>query len=244
MITVATSTQPAADASGAVVTRARDRVLGLSGIAFPAFLLAGVLVPHATLELDPTAVPDDPSVVTSFFEKNYELQQYQALMHSLAAVTLLVFFAALAEQVRRSDPNAQLPARLTLAAGAGMATIMLMAMALVAGSISQTGGVDGTTQHWIYNLGWWEHFKSLYLLPVALVPACLVLRRSRVLPAALAWPGLVLGVLAPVAMAGGLDASTEFLMFPVFLLLMVWVLTTGIVALTRGLALRPSRARA
>ncbi len=241
MNTMATATHVSAD-SGAVGTRTRDRVLGLSGIGFTALLLAGVLVPHASLELDPTVIPDDPSVITSFFEKHYALQQYQALMHSLAAVALLVFFAALAEQVRRSDPNAHLSARLTFVAGAGMTTIMLMAMALVAGSISQTGGVDGTTQAWIYNLGWWEHFKSLYLLPVALVPACLVLRRTRVLPAALAWSGLVLGVLAPVAMAAGLDASTEFLMFPVHLLLMVWVLATGIVALSRGLARRPTEA--
>lgn len=230
-----TSTRPSATGL-ARSTRLRDRTLGLSGIAFAALLLPVVLVPHASLDYEPTHPPRDGSVITSFFEKHYALEQYQALMHSLAAVALLVFFCALAGHVRGVDGPGSLVARLTSGAGTAMAAIMILTMGLVAGSISLTGGIDGITQGWVYAIGWWEHFKCLYLLPVALIPACRVLRRARVLPAGLAWPGQVLGVLGGVAMVGVLDASTEFLMFPVFILLVLWMLATGVVALTRGLA--------
>ena len=240
-MTATSQTHPAQDAPAQAtqrVSRARDRVLSLSGIGFAALLLPVLLIPHASLDADPARPPDDPAVVVAFFEEHYALQQYQALMHSLAAVVLLVFFSALAAQVRRAAPSARLSANLTVGGGAGIATIMLVTMALVAGSVSLTGGVGGDVQWWLYTLGWWEHFKALYLLPVALVPACLVLRRERVLPAALAWPGVALGVLAPLAMAGGLSASTEFVMFPLFMLLLLWVLVVGVVAGTRGLATR------
>jgi hypothetical protein len=110
----------------------------------------------------------------------------------------------------------------------------------VAGTISLTGGVDGVTQGWVYDLAWMEHFKSLYLLPLALIPACAVLQRTRALPGALTWSGMVLGALGLVAMAGVLSASTEFLMFPVFMLLVLWVLATGIVALSRGVGAKPA----
>jgi hypothetical protein len=217
----------------AAPARARDKVLGLSGIAFAAALLPVLLIPHASLDYEPTK-PPRASVITSFFHGHYALEQYQAFMHSLAAVALLVFFVALASQVRRADPRALVAGRLTAGAGVAMATVMMLTMALVAGTISLTGAVDGVTQGWVYSLGWSAHFKALYALPLALIPACVVLRRSRALPAALTWPGLVIGALGPVAMAGALSASTEFLMYPVFFLLLVWVLATGIVALTRG----------
>ena len=103
-------------------TRVRDLTLGISGIAFAALLLPVVVIPHASLDYEPTKPPKDPTVITSFFEKHYALEQYQALMHSLAAVAMLVFFTALAAQVRRTTPHARLTAGLTLAAGAGMAT--------------------------------------------------------------------------------------------------------------------------
>ncbi len=237
-MTATSQTRPTPDVAAPTTARTgrtRDRVLALSGVGFAALLLPVVLVPHASLDVDPTSPPKDPAAVVAFFEEHYALQQYQALMHSLAAVVLLVFFTALAAQVRRAAPSARSTANLTVAGGAGIASIMLATMALVAGSISLTGGVDGGVQSWMYTLGWWEHFKSLYLLPVALVPACLVLRRARVLPAALAWPGIALGLLAPVAMAGALSATTEFVMFPLFLLFLVWVLAVGVVAGTRGL---------
>ena len=191
----------------------------------------GVIITTLTRSVSSTST----TLITSFFEKHYALEQYQALMHSLAAVALLVFFTALAAQVRRATPHARLAAGLTLAAGAGMATIMLVTMALVSGSISLTGGVDGITQGWLYAIGWWEHFKCLSLLPVAVIPACRVLRSEGVLPAPLAWTGQVLGILGPVAMIGALNSATEFLMFPVFILFMVWTLATGVLASTRGL---------
>jgi hypothetical protein len=212
--------------------RAKDATLGLSGLGFALLLIPVVVIPHASLDYETTKPPASHVFVT-FFKAHRAVEESQALMHSLAAVVLLVFFVALADRVRRTGH--ELAARLTLAGGVGVALVMLVTMLVVAGSISLNGGVDGQVQGWIYSLGWWEHFKCAYLLPVALVPACRVLRTARVLPAALAWTGQVLGVLGLVAMVGGLSDATEFLMFPVFFLLILWVLATGIVALTRGL---------
>ncbi len=216
-------------------TRSRDLVLGVSGVAFAAILLPVLLVPHASLGLGPGTMPEDPGVVTHFFEKHFAAQQAQAIAHSFGAVALLVFFVALASLVRRTTAE-RVVARLTSAAGAGMATIMLLTMAVVSASISLTGDIDGATQGWMYALGWWAHFKLLYLLPVALVPSCVALRRAKVLPAALAWPGVAVGVLGALSMVGGLSAATEFTMFPVFMLLMAWMTVIGIVSLSRGLA--------
>ena len=211
--------------------RRRDVALGAGGVAFALLLIPVIAIPHASLDYETTKPPASHVFVT-FFQQHRTVEESQALLHSLAAVALLVFFAALAGHVRRAGND--LAARLTLAGGTGVAVIMLLTMMLVAGSISLNGGVDGQVQGWIYSLGWWEHFKCAYLLPVALIPSCRVLRGTRVLPAALAWTGQVLGVLGAVAMVGGLSASTEFLMYPVFFLLMLWVLATGVTALTRG----------
>jgi hypothetical protein len=212
-------------------TRVRDLALGASGVAFALLLIPVVAIPHASLDY-PTTKPPAGHVFVTYFRQHRVLEESQALMHSLAAVALLVFFAALAGHVRRTG-NA-LAARLTLAGGTGVAVIMLLTMMLVAGSISLNGGVDGQVQGWIYSLGWWEHFKCAYLLPIALVPACRALRAHRVLPAPLAWSGQVLGLLGLVAMVGGLSSATEFLMFPVFFLLILWLLVTGLTALVRG----------
>jgi hypothetical protein len=213
--------------------RVRDVVLGASGVVFALLLIPVVVIPHASLDY-PTTKPPASHVFVTFFDQHRAVEESQALLHSLAAVALLVFFAALAGHVQRTG-NA-LAARLTLAGGTGVAAIMLLTMMLVAGSISLNGGVDGQVQGWIYSLGWWEHFKCAYLLPVALVPACRVLRTARVMPAALAWTGQVVGLLGLVAMVGAISSATEFLMFPVFFLLILWVLAAGVVALTRGLA--------
>jgi hypothetical protein len=218
-------------------TRVRDVTLGVSGLAFALLLIPVVAIPHASLDY-PTTKPPASLVFVTFFRHHRVLEQSQAMMHSLAAVALLVFFAALAGHVQRAG-NA-LTARLTLAGGTGVAVIMLLTMMLVAGSISLNGGVDGQVQGWVYSLGWWEHFKCAYLLPVALVPACRVLGNARVMPTALAWTGQVVGLLGLVAMIGGLSSATEFLMFPVFFLLILWMLAAGIVALTRGLDAQPA----
>ncbi len=237
MTTVDPATAPSlpADSPAPQGTRSRDLVLGVSGVAFTAILLPVLLVPHASLDLGPGTMPEDPAVVTRFFEAHVAAQQAQTIAHSFGAVALLVFFAALAALVRRTTAG-RVTAQLTLAGGAGMATIMLLTMALVSASITLTGDIDGATQGWMYALGWWAHFKLLYLLPVALVPACRVLHRAGVLPGALAWSGQALGVLGALAMVGGLSAATEFAMFPVFMLLMVWMSVTGIVGLSRGFA--------
>lgn len=227
--------------TGRLVRRpARDRVLGLSGVGFAVVLLSVLLVPHASLDLAPGSMPSDPDTVTAFFDAHYVTQQAQAVGHSLAGVLLLVFLVALAEHVRRAartDADV-VAARLTLTAGAAMAAVMLLTMALVSGSVSLTGDVDGAVQGWMYALGWWAHPKFLYLLPVALVPACAVLRRAGAAPSAVTWTGQAIGVLGLLAMLGALSATIEFVMYPVLMLLILWVFVTGVVSLTRGLDVR------
>jgi hypothetical protein len=233
---VPVSTAPAARGSGAErPRRARDRVLGLSGLGFVAVLVPVIAIPHAALDYDYDKPPASP-VITEFFRRHHTLEQYQALMHSTAAVLLLVFGCALAAQVGRVEGPARLASRLTHAGAVGVSTIMAVTMLLVAGSITMTGGVDGRTQGWLYSIGWNDHFKALYFVPLLLSPACVVLGRSGALPRWLTWGGQGVAVLSAVAMVGGLTEGTEVLQFPVFFLLMLWVLATGIVALTRGVA--------
>jgi hypothetical protein len=117
---------------------------------------------------------------------------------------------------------------------------MVTTMCLAAGAISLDGGIDGSTQWWLYELGWTEHPKFLYLVPLVLVPACRVLGRARALPRLLTRTGLLIAVLAVVAVVAVLTAGTEFLEYPVFLLLILWLLATGVVALTRGVGTRES----
>ena len=193
-------------------------VLGASGIGFFALLLAVIVVPHSSLDY-PVKKPPASSVITDFFSRHYALEQYQALMHSLAALLLLVFGVALAAQVRRHETVGRVGSRLVAAAAAATTTVMLVTMLLVAGTISMTGGIDGRTQGWLYNLAWNEHFKLLYPAALMLAPACLVLGRSRALPRTLTWLGLLVALLCLIAMIGVLTSGTEFLQFPVFFLL-------------------------
>jgi hypothetical protein len=211
---------------------ARDRLLGLSGLGFVGVLVLVLAVPHTGID-NAYDKPPSSSYITHFFHQHYGLEQYQALMHSIAGVLLLVFGVALAAQVKRTVPQSGAD-RLVTAGATGISAIMLITMMLVAGTITLTGGVDGQTQWWLYNLGWEEHFKALYLWPVMLVPACTVLGRVRALPQAVTWGGQLVVVLCVVAMVGGLSSGTDFLQFPVFFLTMVWVLATSIVVLTRG----------
>jgi hypothetical protein len=220
-------------------TRARDRLLGLSGLGFFAALLPVVVIPHASLDY-PVDKPPAGEVITEFFQRHYALEEWQSLMHSLAGLALLVFGVAVARQVRRHQDDARVAATL-IVAGAGLAAaVMVVTMAIVAGTISQTGGVDGVTEGWLYNLAWDVHFKMLYAVPLVLLPAGRVLGRTGALPRVLTGAGSVLAVLAVAAMVGGLTQDTEFLQFPVFFLLMLWVLATAVVALTRGVGPRPS----
>ncbi len=214
--------------------RERDRLLGLTGIGFALILVPVVAIPHASLDFEPTKPPRDAAVIVDFFRAHYALEQYQALMHSLAAVVLLVFGVALARLVRSHQREGSPASLLVLAGATGAAAVMVLTMALVAGSITMTGGIDGHTQGWLYALGWYEHFKMLYFLPLLLGPSAVVLGRTRALPRALTWSAQAIAGLALVAMVAGLSASTEFLMFPVFMVFLVWMLATGVVALTRG----------
>lgn len=231
------TSSPIPDGVAANPGRERDRVLGLSGLGFFALLLAVIVVPHASLDY---AVDKPPasSVITDFFSRHYALEQYQALMHSFAGVALLVFGIALAAQVARVEGPRRISSRLVAGGAVGAATVMVTTMLLVAGSITMTGGIAGRTQGWLYDIAWNEHFKMLYLVPLMLVPACLVLGRVKALPRALTWVGLLIAVLCVAAMTGVLTAGTEFLQFPVFFAVMLWVLATSVVALTRGVGVR------
>jgi hypothetical protein len=217
--------------------RRRDVALGASGIGFFVLLLAVIAVPHSSLDY-PVKKPPASSVITEFFSNHYGLEQYQALMHSLAALMFMVFGVALAAQVRRHELVGRVASRLVTAGAAATATVMLVTMLLVAGTITMTGGIDGRTQGWLYELAWNEHFKLLYPAALVLAPACLVLGRTRALPRTLTWLGLLVSLLCLIAMVGVLTSGTEFLQFPVFFLLMLWVLATGIVALVRGVGVR------
>src|ERR1700710_965959 len=137
----ATPSSSTATLAAEAPSRSRDRLLGLSGLAFLAAPLPVIVIPHASLDY-PIDSPPAGSVITAFFHRHYALEEWQSLMHSFAAVALLVFGVALARQVRRHQDEGF--AATLVVAGAGLAAAtMLVAMGIVAGTDGQTGGNDG-----------------------------------------------------------------------------------------------------
>lgn len=229
---------PAAGAAPASVAARRDRVVGAAGLAFTVLLVPVIAIPHASLDY-PLDEPPAATVITAFYRTHHSLEMYQTVMHSLAAVALLVFGVALAGQVRRFEAGVdRLASRLVAAGAVGVSAVMLVTMMIVSGALLLTDDIDGHLLGGLYLLGWSEHFKALYLVPVLLAPACAVLRRARALPAAVTWTGQLVSLLALVAMVAGIGKGTEMLMYPVFFLLIVWVTVTAVVALTRGIGVR------
>ena len=164
-------------------------------------------------------------------------------MHSLGAVAMLVFFARLALLVRRVDRPSGMAGQLVLAAGAAVVAIVIVTMGFVSAVIFQTGSIDGSLQESLYLVGWDFHFKIAYLLPLVLLPACHVLRRTQAAPAALTWSGLLLGVLALASTLGNLSADTMFVQYPVFMLFLLWMLAAGLVLGLRGARVTSSRSQ-
>ncbi len=101
----------------------------------------------------------------------------------------------------------------------------------------------GSLQESLYLLGWDFHFKIAYLLPLVLLPAGHVLRRTQAAPAALTWSGLLLGVLALASTLGNLSADTMFVQYPVFMLFLLWMLAAGLVLGLRGARVTSSRSQ-
>lgn len=209
--------------------RTRQPQLALAATASFVVTVSVLFVPHE-------GIPDNASAreVTAFFTDNYAVQQSQALMHSLGAVALLAFLSHLAALVRRFEGPDGVAARVVNAAGAAFTAIVLVTMGLVSATIYLTGSADGATQETLYSIGWDLHFKVAYLVPLILLPACLVLRRAKAAPAFLTWSGLGLGALALVSTLGNLSRDTMFVQYPVFMLFLLWTLVAGLVMGLRG----------
>lgn len=215
--------------------RRRDPVLAASAVACFVVTVAVLVIPHQSL--DDTATADE---VTSFFTRHYVVQQSQTVMHILGALALLVFsvrWAALVRRWQRPDETAD---RLVVAAAGATTAVVVVAMGFTSAAIYLAGRIDGELLHALYRMGWDFNFKIAYLVPLLLLPSCHVLRRERAVPGAVAWSGLVLGVLALASTLGNLSTDTMFVQYPVFMLLLLWVVVTGLVVGLRG-AVLPQR---
>lgn len=218
-----------ANTTSASARRRREPLLAVSAVTCFVVTMAVLVIPHDMLQDEASA-----DQVTTFFTQNYALQQSQTLMHSLGALAMLVFLARLATVVRRHQRPDESWDRLVLAASSAVVAIIVLAMGFVSAAIFLTGTIDGELQHILYRMGWDFHFKIAYLIPLALLPACHVLRREHAAAAGLTWSGMLLGVLSLASTLGNLSKDTMFVQYPVFMLFLLWILLTGLVMGLRG----------
>lgn len=221
--------------ASSTVPRRREPLLAASAVTCFVVTFAVLLIPHDSLADGAT-----PVEVTRFFTQNYTVQQSQTVMHSLGAVAMLVFAARLATLVGRYQRTGEGWDRLVLAAGSAVVGVVVLTMGFVSAAIFLTGTIDGELQDMLYRMGWDSHFKTAYLVPLVLLPACHVLRRAHAAPAVVTWSGLLLGVLTLVGTLGNLSRDTMVVQYPAFMLFLLWILLTGLVLGLRGVPERPA----
>lgn len=143
---------------------------------------------------------------------------------TLSTAALLGFFAWLRELVREAAPQRRLLAALVLTPVAASAASLIGSLALMAGAAEAADGAGTSPEvaEFVMNAQYVFLVGGFMLAGLATVCAGLGLRRSGTLPDALCWAGVVVGILQLVA----------FVFLPM-LLLLLWVLVTAIVLLTR-----------
>ncbi len=186
-----------------------DPLMAAAAVTCFVVTVAVLLIPHQTLS--DAASADE---VTGFFQRHYALQQSQTVMHIIGALAMLVFFVRWADLVRRWQRPDEAADRLVLAAASAATAVVVVAMGFVSAALYLSGAIDGDLQHALYRMGWDFNFKIAYLLPLILLPSCHVLRRERAVPSALAWSGLLLGLLALASTLGNLSPATMVVQYP------------------------------
>lgn len=212
-----------------------------TGIGFVAAATIGFLI-----DPRPPMADEGRAEILDFFTQNASEIRWQSFFFGLAGMFLLWFGGTLAGALRRAenDPAGHLPAIVVASAATGSALFWLgvTSWAAVAVGIDRT---DEGAANGLYHLGSVAFVITDFPAAVFVWSASLAITRTRLLPDAVAWLGLVAGVVLVLNAAGRLllDEATfapgGVVGTGAFLLFVVWVLVVSAVLSWRDPA--PSR---
>ena len=207
-------------------------VMGVSSVLFPLLTMQTVMgiLPHPTL-------PDNPSgaQAEAFFEEWYGVQQAQTLFHILGMIWFGVFVLGLYLTLRNVEPAPAFWSRLALWSGMAAVVMKVAVMTFVSGAISLFGApnydADGAVVLAMYFAGWYAYALIVYFMPFFFAGVAVVVLKHKALPAWIGWFAVVAGVLSIAGIVSVVDQRVGWLPYPMFMLLMVWTLATGIYCL-------------
>jgi hypothetical protein len=202
-------------AAPAVTTTARRSLLLTGPVGVVAYVVGSAIAGEAP------ATDSSAAELTAYWREDAVVV---ASFVALAAAMLIgAFGAALASVLRDHGDDGAFPRVTTVGAALAAAGLALSAtLALALNTAATDVGPDAVASlNPVFDAGFMPIVGGLGLL---LAGAGLSARRTGALPAALAWPAIVLGVAAPLAFAG----------FATFVLGGLWIVVVAIVLLRRG----------
>jgi Domain of unknown function (DUF4386) len=193
-------------------------------------------------------VPDPPKPTTSnegiltFFEQNTQELAWQVFFFALASICFLWFIGTLAGAMRRAEPDAEMRLH-AIAVGAGAAAgavflggmVCWSAMAASADTVLDQGVARG-----LYDLGRYAYTLSGVPAATFVLAVAIAVLRTRFLPTAVGWSGLLLALILVVDVAGATAGSdddfgpTGTYGVLTFLLFLAWTLVTSLYLFQRA----------
>jgi hypothetical protein len=210
---------PAETESAASPSRGLERWAGLGGVAYVVLFVVGVIVAFG-------GQPDGdaaPAKVEAYFADSDHRDRIGLgwILFALAVFFFLWFLSSLRQTLRRLDAGGVL-ATLALVGGVVYAALALAGMSLYMAIATMS---DDTYRHTVYpelihaanDAGYVIHAAGGVGAGAMVIAASVVALRAAVVPAWLAWIGVVVGILTLGSIA----------FFPEFLFLL-WVLVAGV----------------
>jgi hypothetical protein len=218
-----------------------ERVGALTGVLFVVFLV----VSFAIVSDSPPQLDDPVADIRDFYVSNSSSLEASAYLTGIAAFFFLWFLGSLRLTLGRADPGGRL-ARIVMPAGA-----LMLALALVNAAVNDVLAIriaaesDQAVIRALYDLQAIAISFAAFPLAALVAATSVVSLRSRLLPPALTWLGLLL---TPAWLLQGVALFVETGTFSptgdygliVFLVWVAWVLAlSGVLFLRAGVAERP-----
>lgn len=212
-----------------------DRWAAGTGVAYVVLAIAGFFF-----------LPDPPQPSTSnegllaYFSTKTEELSFQVFFFALAGISFLWFIGTLASALRRAEDGPSGLAAITVTAGATANAVFLAgmvcwsALAASADTILDQGVARG-----LYDLGRYAYTLSGVPAAAFVLAVSLGTLRTRFLPTAVGWGGLVLALVLVLDVAGATIGNdddfgpTGTYGVVTFLLFLAWVFVTSLVLMQR-----------
>ena len=196
----------------------------LAGLVFVILVVVGAVITWTT----PPSPDDSFRDIASYFEEHTGAIKAGAFLTGLAAVAFLWFLGSLWSTLRRSEDTRRLA---TIATGGGIVGLILAVTAYavnatVAIALNSRDAIQGVNPKFFYTLSSVIGGMGNFGVAVLVAATGVAILRTRVFPAWLAGPSLVIALGWIVAgLVVATDATAIFTLgFIVFLLWLVWVL--------------------